>query len=75
VLWSGGAQGTTAGPTMLLALLDGGDVEVELGLVGNEHDAAAEGLVELHVVVAARELAGDLKADALVCALGSVSVP
>ena len=49
-----------------LGLLDGGDVEGELDLVGHEHVAAAERLVELHVPVAAVELAGDLEADPLV---------
>ena len=49
-----------------LRLLDGGDVEDELDLVADEHVAAAQRLVELHAVVAALELAGDLEADALV---------
>src|SRR3954453_22966893 len=47
-------------------LLDGGDVEAELTLVGHEHVARAEHLVELHVEVGAVELAGDLERDALV---------
>src|SRR3954453_10074155 len=47
-------------------LLDGGDVEAQLDLVGHEHVARAEHLVELHVEVGAVELAGDLERDALV---------
>src|SRR3954447_6412105 len=54
--WSG------AGPR----LFGGGDVEAQLDLVGHEHVARAEHLVELHVEVGAVELAGDLQADALV---------
>jgi hypothetical protein len=47
-------------------LLGGRDVEGQLDLVGDEHVAAAEGLVELHAVLAAAELAGELQADLLV---------
>src|SRR3954470_5237392 len=50
----------------VLRLLDGGDVEAELDLVGDEHVAAAEGLVERHAELAAAELTADLEADALV---------
>ncbi len=38
----------------------------ERDLVGHEHVAAAEGLVELHAVPAAAELTGDLQANLLV---------
>ena len=60
------AAGGTLGSGLRLVLLDGRDVERELDLVGDEHVAAAERLVELHAVVAAGELAGDLEADPLV---------
>src|SRR4051812_8904766 len=65
VSWAG-AGAAPAGAGGLLGLLGGRDVEGELDLVGDEHVAAAEGLVELHAVVAAAELAGDLQADLLV---------
>src|SRR4029450_10863361 len=51
---------------MALALLDGGDVELQLDLLAHQQVAAAERLVEGHVPVAAVELAGDLERDALV---------
>src|SRR3954467_4289834 len=51
---------------VVLGLLGRRDVEVELDLVGDEHVAAAERLVELHAVLAAAQLAGDLQADLLV---------
>src|SRR4051812_33552880 len=65
---AGRRVGRRPGGSMMrcLGLLGGRDVEGELDLVGDEHVAAAEGLVELHVVVAAAELAGDLEADLLV---------
>ena len=50
----------------VLRLLDSRHVERELDLVADEHVAAAERLVEPHPVVATRELAGDLQADAVV---------
>lgn len=47
-------------------MLDGGDVQFELHPVADEHVAAAERLIELHPVVAAGQLTGDLEADALI---------
>jgi hypothetical protein len=44
-----------------LRLLDRGDVEGERDRVADDHVAAAQGLVELHPVVSAGELAGDLQ--------------
>src|SRR4051812_49595375 len=65
VSWAG-AGAAPADCWGVLGLLGGRDVEGELDLVGDEHVAAAEDLVELHAVVGAAELAGDLQADLLV---------
>src|SRR4051812_13000539 len=64
--WRAGARAAPADAGLVLGLLGGRDVEGELDLVGDEHVAAAERLVELHAVVAPAELAGHLQADLLV---------
>ena len=56
---------TPTAPVRSLRLLDGRDVEDELDLVGHQHVATAESLVELHAVVAPAELPGYFESDSV----------
>src|SRR6185436_12132552 len=74
---AGLAPGEPTHVQMALALLDGGDVELQLDLLAHQQVAAAERLVEGHVPVAAVQLAVDLEAHALVAprvGLGALDV-